>query len=297
MSQYYSAKRVKNLYQSGQTEPFKLSRSKLELFMNCPRCFYLDRRLGVGQPPGFPFNLNSAVDSLLKKEFDVHRANNTSHPLMKHYGIDAVPFQHEQMDVWRENFVGVQALHKPTNLLIFGAVDDVWVNPAGELMVVDYKSTSKDGEVNLDASWQDGYKRQMEIYQWLLRQNNFDVSATGYFVYCNGRRDKEAFDGKLEFDVKVISYTGDDSWIDSKISDVKSCLEGGLPEYGLDCDFCNYRKTAFEVEHSTANYKETKILPQPAIKKIATHSESKSGSKKSLNKKTKQESNSSATLF
>ena len=25
--------------------------------MSCQQCFYIDRRLGVGQPPGFPFNV------------------------------------------------------------------------------------------------------------------------------------------------------------------------------------------------------------------------------------------------
>lgn len=259
MSDYYQGKRTKNLYKPNDKYPFKLSRSKLELFINCPRCFYLDRRLGVGQPPGFPFNLNSAVDFLLKKEFDLHRAQNTAHPLMAHYGVDAVPFQHANMDVWRENFVGVQAKHQPTNLLIFGAVDDIWVNPAGELIVVDYKATSKDSEVNLDADWQRGYKNQMEIYQWLLRQNGFTVSNTGYFVYCNGRRDAEAFDGKLEFNIKLIPYTGDDSWVDDVIQKAKACLDGELPDYTPSCDYCTYRQAAGSVEASSAPITETKF--------------------------------------
>ena len=84
-------------------------------------------------------------------------------------------------------------------------------------MIVDYKATSKAGDVSLDADWQIGYKRQMEIYQWLFRKNNHKVSSTGYFVYCNGDADKEAFDGKLEFDIKILPYVGDDSWIDKMI--------------------------------------------------------------------------------
>ncbi len=52
---------------AGQNK-FKLSRSKIDLFLECPRCFYLGNRLGVSRPPGFPFTLNSAVDALLKKE-------------------------------------------------------------------------------------------------------------------------------------------------------------------------------------------------------------------------------------
>src|SRR3989344_348388 len=89
-------------------EPFALSRTKIASFMECPRCFYLDRRLGVKRPDFPAFTLNSAVDTLLKKEFDIHRAKGEAHPLMKKYGIKAIPVNHEQLDVWRENFAGIQ---------------------------------------------------------------------------------------------------------------------------------------------------------------------------------------------
>lgn len=249
MSQYYSGKRSKNIYVPNAKEPFKLSRTRIELFMRCPRCFYIDRRLGVDRPPGFPFSLNSAVDTLLKKEFDIHRDQCTMHPLMKTYGIDAVPFQHDKMDEWRDALRrGIAYHHKPTNLLIAGGIDDVWVNPSGELHIVDYKATSKTGEVSLDAEWQISYKWQMEIYQWLFRMNGFKVSKTGYFVYCNGKADKEAFDGKLEFDVKVLPYIGDDSWVEPKIIELHKCLASPtLPEPSKECDYCLYMKGIREV--------------------------------------------------
>jgi len=98
MSDYYNPNRIKNRYDGNSSELFRLSRSKIDLFINCPRCFYLDRKLGVAQPPGFPFSLNSAVDKLLKKEFDIHRAKREAHPLMRHYTIDAVPFAHPKLD-------------------------------------------------------------------------------------------------------------------------------------------------------------------------------------------------------
>jgi len=249
MSEYYKANRVRNLYDPKSGEPFKLSRSKIDLFYKCPKCFYLDRRLGIGQPPGYPFSLNSAVDALLKKEFDLHRAKATAHPLMKKYGLEAVPFQDPRMDEWRDSLRrGIQYLHPETNLLLTGGVDDVWINPKGELIIVDYKATSKKDEVNLDAGWQDGYKRQMEIYQWLFRQNGFKVMDTGYFVYCNGKTDREAFDGKLEFDIDLIPYTGNGSWIEDVLKKIKKCLNGKMPKPSSDCDFCNYRQAVSEVE-------------------------------------------------
>ncbi|SVC45005.1 uncharacterized protein METZ01_LOCUS297859, partial [marine metagenome] len=103
-------------------------------------------------------------------------------------GINAIPYQHEQLNKWRENFVGVQYFHEPSNLILHGAIDDVWKSEEGELIVVDYKATSKKDKVNINAPWQRAYKRQMEFYQWLLRQNGFQVSNRGYFVYCNGKR-------------------------------------------------------------------------------------------------------------
>ena len=231
----------KKLYDPKAKEAFKISRSKIDLFLECQRCFYLDRRLGVSRPQGFPFNLNSAVDALLKKEFDIHRRQKTPHPLMDSYDVDAVPFQHEKMNVWRENFTGVEAFFEPANFVVFGAVDDIWVDKKGKLIVVDYKATSKDEEVNLDAEWQEGYKRQMEIYQWLLRQNGFKVSDTGYFVYANGRRDREAFDGRLEFDIKLIPYTGKDDWIEKTLLEMKKCLsEEDIPKPSPNCEYCAY---------------------------------------------------------
>lgn len=250
---YYAGRKTKNLFVPHSKTPFKLSRSKIDLFVECPRCFYLDRRLGVSRPSGFPFNLNSAVDHLLKKEFDIHRANKTTHPLMKTYGIDAVPFAHKDIDTWRHNFTGVRFVHKPTNFHVFGAVDDVWVNPQNELHVVDYKSTSKDSEINLDAEWQNGYKRQMEVYQWLLRRNGFDVSDAGYFVYANGKRDREAFDGKLEFDVTIIEYIGSDAWVEGILAKAKECLvQDEIPDKGSSCEYCSYTDTLTEVLNKVA---------------------------------------------
>ena len=242
MSQYYNSQRTRGLYDPKSNEAFKLSRSKIDLFLECPRCFYYDRRLGVGRPPGFPFALNSAVDALLKQEFDVHRANGTKHPLIEKYGVDARPVPHDNLAQWRYTFTGIQFLHEPTNLLIFGAIDDLWQNSKGEYIVVDYKATAKAEEITaLDKDWHKGYKRQMEVYQWLLRKNGHKVSNTGYFVYCNGIADAKAFDQKLEFRVSLIPYEGNDSWIEKTIADIHQCLNSDtIPNAGPTCDYCSY---------------------------------------------------------
>lgn len=250
MSEYYNPNRERNKYNPDSTEPYRLSRGKIDDFVKCPRCFYMDRRLGVAQPPGYPFSLNTAVDTLLKKEFDIHRAQGSRHPLMAHYGIDVVPLAHEKIEEWRDSKHRGITYHIPgTHVIVTGGVDDVWVNPAGEYIIVDYKATSKNDEVNLEADWQMGYKRQMEIYQWLFRKNGFTVSSTGYFVYCNGKTDRKAFDGKLEFDISLIAYTGSDEWVGQTICNAIDCLNSDtLPASGPDCQFCQYREAVKQFE-------------------------------------------------
>ena len=252
MSDYYNPKKTRNLFNPEANEPFVLSRSGIDLFTECPRCFYFDKRLGIARPPGYPFSLNSAVDTLLKKEFDSHRAKGEAHPLMKAYKVDAVPYAHEALEEWRDALRrGIRFLHAPTNLMVRGGIDDVWINPAGELHVVDYKATAKASEVTLDAEWQDGYKRQVEVYQWLFRQNGFKVSNTAYFVYCNGNADAAAFDGKLEFRVKVIPYDGNDAWIPKTLAAIKKTLAADAPPVpGKSCDYCAYYGARSELENS-----------------------------------------------
>lgn len=241
--------RKRNLFDPASDEPFKLSRSKLELFLQCPRCFYLDRRCGVGQPSGPPFTLNNAVDQLLKREFDFHRACGEPHELMKEFGIDAVPYQHKDLDQWRTNFHGVQVLHRVTNFLFFGAVDDVWESSGGKLHVVDYKATSTQKEISLDDPWKQAYKRQMEIYQWLLRGNGLPVSDLGYFVFVNANGDKVHFGATLEFHMQIIPYTGDDEWVEEALTEAHACLcRESAPSAAKECEWCLYRQaaTAFE---------------------------------------------------
>jgi len=235
-------------YIPGQKDVFKLSRSKIELFVQCPRCFWLDIRMKIKRPSGPPFQINKAIDELLKKEFDVYRAKGKSHPLMVDNQIKAVPMQHDDLDKWRHNFTGVSTLHEPTNLHIFGAIDDIWINEDGEAIIVDYKATSKATEVSLDAEWQVSYKRQMEIYQWLVRRNGLKVHSTGYFVYTNGRMDMDGFFDKVEFRTKVIPYTGDDSWVEPTIIKMKACMDGDMPAVGTaamggECDYCSYARS------------------------------------------------------
>lgn len=202
--------------------------------------------MGLDRPgmPGWP--LGAAVDHLLKNEFDLLRNHGEKHALMEEYGIDAIPFKHPDLPEWRDDhhrYVGVCTLHKPTNLELCGIIDDIWINPKKQLHIVDYKSTSTTKEISLDDEYKQGYKKQVEWYQWIFRQNGFDVSDTAYFVYANGLKGDRVFDAKIEFAVEIITHEGDDSWVEPTIFEIKKCLDDNtIPNPNSGCEFCEYRK-------------------------------------------------------
>ena len=118
---------------------------------------------------------------------------------------------------------------------------------------MDYKATSKKEGPKTEDDLYDAYKKQMEIYQWLFKQNDFKVSPTGFFVYANGRSDEKAFDGKLEFDIELIPYTGNDAWIEPALHRLKETLESEkIPDVGTSfgggpCEYCTYREEAGKI--------------------------------------------------
>jgi CRISPR/Cas system-associated exonuclease Cas4 (RecB family) len=217
----------------------KLSRSKLELFLDCPRCFWLDMKKGVKRPPPAPYTINTAIDGLLKKEFDVCRENGVAHYIIKKYNINAIPYKCDQINTWRHNFTGIQFQHKATDFLVYGAVDDVWINPQEELIVVDYKATgAKEYQIY------DSYKRQMEVYQWLLMRNDYKVSKTGYFLFAKVNKNNGFAEGKLSFDLSIEPQEGDSSWVENALINARKIIDESIPQNKSDCVYCLYSQNS-----------------------------------------------------
>ena len=191
---------------------------------------------GVKRPPGFPFTLNNAIDYMLKLEFDKHREEGTAHRIIKENNIDAIPYNCPEINTWRANFTGVQYEHKPTGFLVTGAVDDVWVTPEGELIVVDYKATgAKEHRIY------DSYKRQMEVYQWLLEKIGNNVSKMGYFLFAKVNKDKGFGEAKMSFDIFLEPMKGDTGWVEGAVRKARELYNmESAPKSGAECECCPY---------------------------------------------------------
>ena len=218
--------RHRGKFDKNNNEPYELSRSRIENFVRCRACFYMEQVEGIKFPSIPGFNINEATDILLKRDFDKYRAIGEPHPFLVANGREfLIPFKHEHFELWtqslhfgakdRLNFVDPK-----TNLKVGGGLDDVWLNiNTNCLHIVDYKSTSQKsdkGPITLDDPWKASYKRQMDLYVWILRKKGFHVDDVGYFLYCDGDRFSDydflsSTAASMNFKITLIDYKTNDT--------------------------------------------------------------------------------------
>jgi len=237
-------------YEQDRDKPFKLSRSKIELFINCPRCFYREVKLGLRKPPSPGWAINSAVDALLKKEMDHCRTEDRPHVLFEDHGLNIKPFKHDDIEKWQNSFSGIQYLDEKHNFLFYGGVDDIMVDENGKLVVIDFKATAKKSEIlSTSDVWNDGesYKRQLEIYSWLLQKNGFDVSSNGYLMYYNGDASKPYLGQEMYFRRTLVPFELETDWMNLAGETIHKVLQrDSIPEHissevnDIHCHECRY---------------------------------------------------------
>jgi len=243
-------------YKPNQKDDFKISRSKFSDFLTCPRCFYMDRVLGLAEPSTPGWALNSATDELLKREFDVCREKQIPHRLFERYGLDhVVPFKHNEMDTWRDALRGgIIQKFEDTNIILTGGVDDIWLNTkTQELIVVDYKSQASMNEVEpvsyLNNVYHEGYKLQMDFYNYLLNCRGFKTSSISYFLVVNADRTADGFYEQMKFSETLIPYKNDVSWIPKKLREmIKTMNSNTVPDSHESCENCAYAKVRTEYD-------------------------------------------------
>lgn len=173
-----------------------LSPNSLNLYLECQQCFWLDKNFGIKRPPPYPYALNSAVDTLLKEEFDAYRKRGEAHPLLSESKIKAKLFANQQLlNQWRNNFSGIRYYDPELKATLFGAVDDILEFPdkgesaSGGLAPLDYKSTG-----SKVANVYDRFQLQMDTYTFLLEKNGFKTTRKGYLAFYIVDKDKGFID-------------------------------------------------------------------------------------------------------
>lgn len=215
----------------------KISRANLQLFKECPRCFWLYKNKGIGRPRSFPYTLSIAVDALLKREFDKFRERGELHPAFVRYGIkDAKLFDNwEKLKMWRNNFQGLKYYDRDLNAYLFGAVDDILQFNNGNLAVVDYKSSGAK-EVSIYAS----YQTQMDVYTYILSQLQEPTSDKAFFLFYQVNKE-DGFDGRLSFIEIIEEVKTDPSYVRKLFEQaVDVARRDNPPKSHSECEYCTW---------------------------------------------------------
>ena len=237
-------------------EPYELSRSRVENFVKCPACFYMQQVEGIEFPSIPGFNINEATDILLKKDFDYFREIKKTHPFLENHGYShLIPYQHEHFELWTQSmhFGAKNRMHYDhleSNIRVGGGLDDVWFNTkTSRIHIVDYKSTSQkknNGPITLDDRWKETYKRQMDLYVWVMQKKGLDVDEIGFFLYCDGNRftDQSFLNAKnaiMEFKMTLIEYKTNKAWIEETLNSINKCLRlNSRPKHSGDCEYGSF---------------------------------------------------------
>ena len=231
----------KKLYSNNSARPFKLSRTKIDLFFECRRCFFLDQKFGIKRPHGTPLVLSNRIVDDFKKELNICRIEKNIHSKVKELNKNLIPISHNKLEEWKNSFKGASFLDDSTNLLIFGVVDDIWLNRStNKNHSVIIKSNSKKNQMSYENIWP-GYWRQLSLYSFLLSKNLLPMSSTGILVFINTPTSVDQMENKKNFNLNIFEKILDFDWIEPTIKEISKTLNKETsPESSKKCKYCNY---------------------------------------------------------
>ena len=211
----------------------QLSPNSLNLFLECPHCFWLDKNLGIKRPPPYPYALNSAVDGLLKEEFDTYRQKNLPHPLLKENNIKAHLWPNQKLlNQWRNNFAGIRYFDQDLDATLFGAFDDVVELDDGKIAPLDYKSTGSSA-----ANVYDRFQLQLDTYTFLMEKNGYQTPRKGYLAFYIVDKSRGFID-RLPFRKEIMEIETNPQDVYEIFKDGVACLKSPTPPaHSQDCQF------------------------------------------------------------
>lgn len=211
----------------------QLSPNSLNLFFECRFCFWLEKRHGIRRPQPFPYALNTAVDILLKEEFDSYRAKGELHPLLVSHDIRAKLFSNQELlNEWRSNFKGIRYYDEKLQAVLFGALDDVLEFEDGSVAPLDYKSTGSQIPRVYDR-----FQLQMDVYTYLLEQNGYRTPRKGYLAFYVVDKNS-GFADRLPFRREIHVIETDPSEIPGIFADAVASLRKDIPPYhSSECEY------------------------------------------------------------
>ncbi len=216
---------------------FKLSSSSLNLFLECPRCFWLKVVKKVDRPAGIFPSLPSGMDRVLKQHFDRFMEKGELPPELKQLVCmkDCSLFNKKEiLEIWRNNFKGIQYLDAETSVLLCGAIDNILVK-GEKLIVLDYKTRG----FPLKEDTHMHYQTQLDLYNFLLQKNGYLTMDFGFLLFYYPEKVLET--GEVIFNTKLVEMEVNPKNGENIFKEGIKVLSAEMPESSKKCTYCSWQ--------------------------------------------------------
>lgn len=213
--------------------PIKLSPSTLNLFLDCPRCFWLDKVKNIKRPRGIFPSLPGGMDRVIKAHFDTFRASKSLPSELSGSDFEGVALFGDQMKLeqWRNWRTGL-VYHDSPEVLLSGALDDLLVKD-GQFIPFDYKTK---GSVTTREDAVKYYQNQLDCYTLLLHENKMPAAGFAFLLYYSPKKVSEQ--GAVLFELQAIKIPTDPERARATLRNAAALLKGALPRENGFCEYC-----------------------------------------------------------
>ncbi|MFB6220173.1 MAG: PD-(D/E)XK nuclease family protein [Halolamina sp.] len=212
----------------------QLSATTLNLFVKCKRCFWLHVNEGIERPElGFPSTIG-AVDQHIKEQFDTYRGTGRRPPALEDVQIDErLVADSALVSRWRTWQTAPKYEAPARDATLVGALDDLLVTDADELVAFDYKTRA-----SLPETPHGHYRRQLAVYTLLLREAGHATADYGvllYFVPAGFTAE-----GRFRFETALRRVPVAVTAVRELFEAAADTANGGIPLPDADCQFCEW---------------------------------------------------------
>jgi len=210
----------------------RLSPSALSLYLDCPRCFWLDKNRGIKRPRGIFPSLPGGMDIAIKAYFDRYRLRNEMPPEIAGKVSGKLFPDLEVLEHWRSwRTTDLCYEDKALNAVLSGALDDCVID-GGYYVPLDYKTRGSGIKEN-PAIY---YQTQLDSYCLMLDSRGYGTPGFSYLVYYWPLEVREQ--GIVKFKVEPIKIATNSESVKKTFSDAVRLLSGGMPAPSMECEYC-----------------------------------------------------------
>lgn len=222
------------------SKAINLSPSKLNLFNECPRCFWDAYAAKCPRPRGIFPSLPGGMDRVFKDYAD--RFRGTLPPMLDERVRGVLMGDIAKLNQWRNWRTGLTYIDAERQIKLIGALDDCLID--GDIYIpLDWKT--KGSQPKDDGSQY--YQTQLDCYNLMLSASGYRVADEGYLVYiypelCESSI-KTAVQISVDFGVNIYRINCNTGRAKELVVWAAECLRGNRPDSSVDCEHCAYLRS------------------------------------------------------